>query len=221
MKRSMRSAKTLTLFLVALLTVSNVAAQQITGSIRGTVSDPSGAVVQAAAVTAKQIETGLTRLAVTDKQGEYVLVELPIGHYQLEVQAKGFETYLQQGISLDVDQTATVAVHLKLGSEKQRVEVSANATMVQPTVSSLGQTVMEREILDLPLDGRNFSQLGLLQPGVVPLTPGLLEAGAPPRQNQAYAVDGQRRESNNFLIDGADNASSVDGVFVLKPPIDA
>src|SRR5580698_9364203 len=116
MKRSMRSAKTLTLFLVALLTVSNVAAQQITGNIRGTVSDPSGAIVQAATVTAKQIETGLTRVALTDKQGEYVLVELPIGHYQLEVQAKGFETYLQQGISLDVDQTATVAVHLKLGS---------------------------------------------------------------------------------------------------------
>ena len=217
----MRSAKTQTLFLVALLTVSNVAAQQITGSIRGTVSDPSGAVVQAAAVTAKQIETGLTRLAVTDKQGEYVLVELPIGHYQLEVQAKGFETYLQEGISLDVNQNAAVSVHLELGSATQRVEVSANATLVQTTVSSLGETVMEREILDLPLDGRNFSQLGLLQPGVVPLTPGLLEAGGPARQNQAYAVDGQRPESNNFLIDGADNVSSVDGGFVLKPPIDA
>jgi hypothetical protein len=221
MKRSMRTAKTLTLFLVALLAGSNVAAQQITGRIRGTVSDPSGAVVQAAAVTAKQIETGLTRVAVTDKQGEYVLVELPIGHYQLEVQAKGFETYLQEGISLDVNQNAAVSVHLKLGSETQQVEVSANATLVQTTVSSLGQTVMEREILNLPLDGRNFSQLGLLQPGVVPLTPGLLEAGGPARQNQAYAVDGQRPESNNFLIDGADNVSSVDGGFVLKPPIDA
>src|SRR5580698_8214287 len=221
MARSMSSARTLMSFLVVLLTASNVVAQQITGNIRGTVSDPSGAIVQAATVTAKQIETGLTRVALTDKQGEYVLVELPIGHYQLEVQAKGFETYLQQGISLDVDQTATVAVHLKLGSEKQRVEVSANATMVQPTVSSLGQTVMEHEILDLPLDGRNFSQLGLLQPGVVPLTPGLLEAGGPARANQGYAVDGQRPESNNFLIDGADNVNAVDAGFVLKPPIDA
>jgi hypothetical protein len=101
------------------------------------------------------------------------------------------------------------------------VEVSANAALVQSTVSSLGETVMEHEILDLPLDGRNFSQLGLLQPGVVPLTPGLLEAGGPARQNQAYAVDGQRPESNNFMIDGADNVSSVDGGFVLKPPIDA
>src|SRR5271170_2273320 len=221
MKRSMRSAKTLTLFLMALLTSVNVAGQQITGNIRGTVSDPSGAIVQAATVTAKQIETGLTRVAITDHQGEYVLVELPIGHYQLEVQAKGFETYLQEGISLGVNQNAAVSVHLKLGSETQQVEVSANATLVQTTVSSLGQTVMEREILNLPLDGRNFSQLGLLQPGVVPLTPGLLEAGGPARQNQAYAVNGQRPESNNFLIDGADNVSAVDGGFVLKPPIDA
>ena len=199
----------------------NVSGQQITGSIGGTVLDPSGAIVRSATVTAKQVETGLTRAAVTDHQGEYVLVELPIGHYQLEVEAKGFRRYLQQGISLDVNQTATVSIHLKLGSETQQVEVSADAALVQSTISSLGQTVMEREILDLPLDGRNFAQLGLLQPGVVPLTPGLLEAGGPARQNQAYAVDGQRPESNNFLIDGADNVSSVDGGFVLKPPIDA
>ena len=220
MGESMPSAKTLT-FLMALLTSLNVVGQQITGSIRGTVSDPSGAIVQAANVTAKQIETGLRRVAVTDRQGEYVLVELPIGHYQLEVQAKGFQTYLQQGISLDVNQTAAVGIRLKLGSETQQVEVNANAALVQSTVSSLGETVMEQEILDLPLDGRNFSQLGLLQPGVVPLTPGLLEAGGPARQNQGYAVDGQRPESNNFMIDGADNVSSVDGGFVVKPPIDA
>ena len=221
MGKSMRSAKTLTLFLMTLLASVNVAAQQITGSIRGTVLDPSGAIVQMATVTAKQVETGLTRVAVSDRQGEYVLVELPIGHYQLEAQAKGFQKYLQQGISLEVNETATVGIHLKLGSETQQVEVSADAALVQSTVTSLGQIVREREILDLPLDGRNFSQLGLLQPGVVPLTPGLLEAGGPARQNQAYAVDGQRPESNNFMIDGADNVSSVDGGFVLKPPIDA
>jgi outer membrane receptor protein involved in Fe transport len=217
----MPGAKTLMLFLMTLLTGLNAAAQQITGSIRGTVLDPSGAIVQVATVTARQTETGLIRSAVTDRQGEYVLVELPIGHYQLEVHAQGFQKYLQQGISLDVNETATVGIHLKLGSEAQQVEVSADAALVQSTVSSLGQTVLEHEILDLPLDGRNFSQLGLLQPGVVPLTPGLLEAGGPARQNQAYAVDGQRPESNNFMIDGADNESSVDGGFVLKPPIDA
>ena len=80
---------------------------------------------------------------------------------------------------------------------------------------------MEREILDLPLDGRNFTQLGVLQPGVVPLTPGLLEAGGACATGPGYAVDGQRPESNNFMIDGADNVNAVDAGFVLKPPIDA
>jgi outer membrane receptor protein involved in Fe transport len=226
MGRCMSNLKNLAFVLVAVVAGLNlvsfeVEAQQITGNIRGTVLDPSGAIVQAATVTAKQIETGLTREVITDRQGEYVLVELPIGHYQLEVQAKGFQQYLQQGISLDVNETATIGIHLRLGAETQQVEVNADAALVQNTVSSLGETVMEHEILDLPLDGRNFSQLGLLQPGVVPLTPGLLEAGGPARENQAYAVDGQRPESNNFMIDGADNESSVDGGFVLKPPIDA
>ena len=76
-------------------------------------------------------------------------------------------------------------------------------------------------MLDLPLNGRNFTQLGLLQPGVVPLTPGLMEAGGSLRAGQAYAVNGQRPESNNFLIDGANNFNGVDGGFVLKPPVDA
>jgi outer membrane receptor protein involved in Fe transport len=198
-----------------------VAAQQITGSIRGTVLDPSGAAVAAATVIAKQVETGLTRETAADRSGAFVLVELPIGHYQVEVRAPGFQRYLQQGISLDVNETATVGIRLKVGSETQQVEVQADAALVQSTVSSLGETVMEHEILDLPLDGRNFSQLGLLQPGVVPLTPGLVEAGGPAREGQAYAVDGQRPESNNFLIDGADNVNAVDAGFVLKPPIDA
>jgi len=217
----LRSAFAILIFPTLILVPTSLTAQQISANIHGTVSDPSGAVVQSAAVTVRQVETGLARAATTDRNGSYLLVELPVGHYQLEVAAKGFQKYLQEGISLDVDETATVIVHLKLGAETQQVEVQADATLIQNAVSSLGQTVMEREILDLPLDGRNFFQLGLLQPGVVPLTPGLLDAGGPARANQAYAVDGQRPESNNFLIDGADNASAVDGGFVLKPPVDA
>jgi Carboxypeptidase regulatory-like domain/TonB dependent receptor len=213
--------KSLMCALATILVVSNVRAQQITGSIRGTVMDPSGAVVQGAAVSAKQLETGLTRAAMTDHQGDYVLVELPVGHYRLEVAAKDFEKYVQEGISLDVNETATVPVHLVVGLASQQVQVQADAELIQTSVSSLGQTVMQREILDLPLDGRNFAQLGVLQPGVVPLTSGLLEAGGGLRDNEGYAVDGQRPESNNFLIDGADNVNAVDSGYVLKPPIDA
>jgi outer membrane receptor protein involved in Fe transport len=207
--------------LLTMLFTLNLAAQQITGSIRGTVSDPSGAVVQSATVTAKQVETGLARTATSDRSGSFLLVELPVGHYSLEVAAKGFQKYLQEGISLNVNEAATIPVRLTVGAETEQIQVTSDAQLIQSTTSTLGIVVEERELLDLPLDGRNFSQLGLLQPGVVPLTKGLQEAGGSLRNGQAYAVDGQRPESNNFLIDGANNVNSVDAGFVLKPPIDA
>jgi hypothetical protein len=217
----MESFKRSICLLFTILAAWNVAAQQITGSIRGTVVDPSGAVVRNASVSAKQTETGLLRSAVTDTAGAYVLFELPVGHYQLQVEAKGFEKYLQQGLTVNVNETANVSVHLAVGVESQQVDVTADAQLIQETVTSLGKTVQEREVLDLPLNGRNFTQLGVLQPGVVPLTPGLAEAGGALRDGQAYAVNGQRPESNNFLIDGANNFNGVDGGFVLKPPVDA
>jgi len=208
----------------AVLTLSfscTIAAQQITGSIRGTVTDPAGATVAGASVTAIQIETGLTRTASTDRAGEYVLLELPVGHYRLQATAKGFQSYIQQGITVDVNETATIPVRLAVGTETQKIEVQADAQLIQTTVTSLGKTVSERDVLELPLNGRNFSELGLLQPGVAPLTPGLREAGGSLRDGQAYAVNGQRPESNNFLIDGANNFNGVDGGFVLRPPLDA
>src|ERR1700757_871312 len=199
----------------------SLAAQQITGTIRGTVTDPSNAVVQAATVTARQTETGWMRTTTSDRAGAYLLVELPVGHYSLEVTATDFHKYLQDGISLNINETAVIPVRLSVGTGTEQVQVRADAQLIQSTVSSLGDVVLERELLDLPLDGRNFSQLGLLQPGVVPLTPGLQEAGGALRDGQAYSVNGQRPESNSFLIDGANNVNAVDAGFVLKPPIDA
>jgi hypothetical protein len=207
--------------LFVLLFCLSVSAQQITGNIRGTVTDPSGAVIQDAVVTVRQAETGLSRSATSDRDGNYVLLELPVGHYRLQVTAKGFEEYVQDGITLNVNETASVSPHLAVGSEKEQVLVSADAGMIEPTVTSMGKVVQQQELEDLPLNGRNFSQLGLLQPGVVPLTPGIAEAGGSLRNGQAYAVNGQRPESNNFLIDGANNFNGVDGGFVLKPPVDA
>lgn len=206
---------------LVLLSCLGVSAQQITGNIRGTVTDPTGAVIQSATVTARQTETGLSRSATTDRNGNYVLLELPIGHYRLQVATKGFQEYVQDGITLNVNETASVSPHLAVGSEKQQVLVKADAELIEPTVTSMGKVVQQRELEDLPLNGRNFSQLGLLQPGVVPLTPGIAEAGGSLRNGQAYAVNGQRPESNNFLIDGANNFNGVDGGFVLKPPVDA
>src|SRR5215475_4745625 len=199
----------------------SVSAQQITGNIRGTVTDPSGAVIRDAAVTARQAETDLSRTTTTDRDGNYVLLELPVGHYRLQVAARGFQEYIQNGITLNVNETASISPRLLVGSEKQQVLVSADAELIEPTVTSMGKVVQQRELEDLPLNGRNFSQLGLLQPGVVPLTPGIAEAGGSLRNGQAYVVNGQRPESNNFLIDGANNFNGVDGGFVLQPPIDS
>src|SRR5665213_4333218 len=199
----------------------SLSAQQITGNIRGTVTDPTGAVILGAAVTARQAETGLSRSATTDRNGSYVLLELPVGHYRLQVAAKGFQEYVQDGISLNVNETASVSPRLAVGSEKEQVLVKADADLIEPTVTSMGKVVQQRELENLPLNGRNFAQLGLLQPGVVPLTPGIAEAGGSLRDGQAYSVNGQRPESNNFLIDGANNFNGIDGGFVLKPPVDA
>ena len=206
---------------VIALGIANLSAQQITGSIRGSVADSTGALVQGASVTARQTETGLTRKATTDRNGTYVLLELPVGHYELRVTAAGFQEYLQDGISLNVNETASITARLVVGSEKEQVQVRSDAEMIEPTVTSMGKAVLQQELEDLPLNGRNFSQLGLLQPGVVPITPGLAEAGGSLRNGQAYAVNGQRPESNNFLIDGANNVNGVDAGFVLKPPVDA
>ena len=96
----------------------SLSAQQITGNIRGTVIDPSGAVIQGSAVTARQAETGLSRSTTTDRNGNYVLLELPVGHYRLQVAAKGFQEYVQDGITLNVNETASVSPRLAVGSEK-------------------------------------------------------------------------------------------------------
>ncbi len=208
--------------LLMLLTVATapLSAQEVTASIRGTVTDASGARVPDARVVATETQTGFKRETWTDKSGNYLLVLLPIGPYRLEVTKKGFKSHDQEGIDLSVNQVAAVPVRLAVGTELQTVQVKAGAPLVK-TTNDLGETVRGREILDLPLDGRNFTQLGLLLPGVAPLTGGLLKAGGTERQGQSYAVNGQRPESNEFLIDGVENYNLVDAGFVLEPPPDA
>src|SRR5438477_5246481 len=213
--------KLLFIFLLSALIVRPAGSQQVTGIIRGTIYDPSGAVVSSILVTVTQAETGFARTATSDSQGNFTFVELPIGHYRVKADASGFENFVQDGIILEVNQTVTVTVRLRLAQAGQIDVVNADAPFLDTTSTNLGKTVQQREIQDLPLNGRHFTQLGTLQPGVAPMTPGLSAAGGSLRDGQAYAVNGQRPESNNFLIDGADNFNNVDGGFVLEPPVDA
>jgi Carboxypeptidase regulatory-like domain len=158
----------LLLLAVAMLSVTPLHSQDVTASLRGTVLDPSGAGVPRAQVTAVQVETGLKRAVLTDARGAYTLLSLPLGHYRLEVSAKGFHRFVQEGITLSVNEAATVPVHLEIGSSTQVAQVRANASLIQTSATSLGMTVSGHEILDLPLNGRrvpsalerkgNFSQ---------------------------------------------------------------
>jgi len=215
------AGKLLLFSLVLLYADTRIEAQQTTASIRGQIVDASGALVRDVSVTVTQVDTDFSRHLLSDSQGDFVFVELPVGSYRLEAEAMGFRKFVQEGITLHVNQAASVTIQLAVGIPTQTVAVNANASMIETTSTNLGTTVGDREILDLPLNGRHFTQLGVLQPGVVPITPGLALAGGTLREGQAYAVNGQRPESNNFLIDGSNNFNGVDGGFVLEPPVDA
>jgi hypothetical protein len=206
--------------MVILLFTAALSAQETTASLRGTVFDATGARVPSAVVTVVQNETGFTRSSASDSNGDYLLVLLPIGHYRLEVAAKGFRNYVQEGISLSVNQAAQVPVHLEVGLAQQVVQVKADAGLIT-TTNDLGETVNDSETVDLPLNGRNFSQLGLLLPGTAPLTQGLQLAGGSARAGQSYSVNGMRPESNEFLVDGVENYNSINAGFVVKPPPDS
>ncbi len=217
-----RSALILALFWTALLhTVISLRAQDATGKIEGSVQDPQGGMIPNAAVTATHLTTGIEKSARSDRIGNFALVLLPIGEYRLTVEASNFRKYVREPITLNVNETVRLSVDLKLGSPTETIQVSADAPQVATASSDIGKVTSGREILDLPLNGRNFAQLGLLQAGAAPLTQGLAEAGGPLRAGHAYSVNGLRPESNNFLIDGARNINNVDSGFALKPPIDS
>lgn len=194
---------------------------QDTGAVlEGHVTDASGGVVVGAIVSATERTTGLARSQSTTNAGAYHLA-LPVGEYDLSITAPNLSEYKQSGIVLNVSRTVRVDVQLQVAGAKTTVNVSAAATLVDSSSNTIGNVVSGRELVDLPLNGRNFTQLGLLQPGVAPMTAGLSEAGGSLRAGQAYAVNGQRPESNNYLLDGVSNVNRVDGGFALKTPVDA
>ncbi|MGI9073913.1 MAG: carboxypeptidase regulatory-like domain-containing protein [Bryobacteraceae bacterium] len=197
-----------------------LAAQDPTGVIEGQITDPSGANVPNAEVRARQTQTGFVATQHSGRDGTFHFSYLPVGEYDLHVTARGFASFDSSGIRIDVNRNISLPVPLQIGPSSSRLTVAANAATIDVS-STLGNVVSSREITDLPLNGRNFTQLGLLQPGVAPLTSGLAEAGGILRSGQAYAVNGERPESNNYLLDGATNVDSVNGGFALRTPVDA
>ncbi|MCB1018863.1 MAG: TonB-dependent receptor [Acidobacteria bacterium] len=194
--------------------------QDPTGALEGRVVDGTDAAVPAATVRATHLATGLTVEQQTTDQGAFRFPLLRIGAYELTVDAEGFARTIQRPIELEVGDIARLEVKLEVASSNETVVVEAAAPLVRTADSSLGRVVTGREMIELPLNGRNFSQLGLLQAGVAPPTAGVVKSGGSLRSGHAYSVNGMRPESNNYLVDGARTVNRVDGGFALRVPVD-
>ena len=196
------------------------AAQEPTGTLEGLITDASNSIVSGAQVIARSAQTGLTRSALASRQGTFHISNLPAGEYAIEVKAEGFAVFSARAIRVNIGQVALYDIRLEVASAHSELNVTGRTVMVD-TSQTIGDTVSSREAQDLPLNGRDLTQLGLLQPGVAPLTAGLAQAGGLARSGQAFAVNGQRPESNNYLLDGATNVDSVNGGYALRVPVDA
>ncbi len=198
-----------------------VAAQTTSGSIVGTVTDTSGAIVPGASVTITNVDTGSTTKTTTDSSGNYVVTPLPVGHYSVTVEAQGFKKSVSGGITLNVQDRIGVNVVLEVGQITETVEVVGAAPALQTDTSYLGQVVESQKIVDLPLNGRFFTRLAVLTAGTLPTAP-----GARDERTGGFSANGVRPYQNNYLLDGIDNNSLSEDLtneasFVYGPSPDA
>jgi hypothetical protein len=201
-----------------------LAAQAVTGTILGTITDTSGAAVPGATVTLTNQGTGLTRTVVTDSAGEYTAPSLPTGKYKMLAELPGFKTATLSDIELTVDTKVRVNARLEVGTVTETVTVAAASPLVQVSTSELGTTVQEEQIKTLPLNGRNFVNLTRTVPGVVRGIPGANIDGAGSlawRASASFSANGQRPRDNNYMLDGVDNNETWLQTVVLFPSVDA
>ena len=216
------------LFLVAAtLLLSTSALAQATGQITGVVSDPTGRVLPSAGIELINSATSQIRNTTSGPDGSFAIPLVNPGSYQVQVSLTGFKTSLTRGIEVVVNGTSRVDVQLQVGSTSVEVTVTGSTPMVETGNATLGTVVAHQSIVDLPLNGRNFAQLGTLIPGVIAAPASLGGAngnatvGGFGNTTGSFNVNGMRNQSNNFLLDGAPNNDSFNSGFVMRPPPDA
>jgi hypothetical protein len=188
-------------------------ADNLYASIRGTVTDPTGAVISGATLTATNAGTGIQYTTTSNSSGAFTFLQLPIGDYTLKAEQSGFKAYQASGIHLDLDQVYNLPVKLALGAASEQIIVEANPVQVEQTDMQLGTVVTGQQIVDIPLNGRNWTQLQQLQPGVIGTSDRF--GGA----NGAYSGNGAQTQQNSFLINGVDsNDSSLNTALVIPSP---
>jgi hypothetical protein len=188
-----------------------------TGTIVGTITDPTGAVVPKALVTVRSLATNAKREVETDEEGDYNVPLLPPAVYRVTVEKLGFRRSVYANVSLDVDQTARVDVTLQVGVVNEELVVSDTVPLVQTDTSTLGQVIDRRQVHELPLNERNFLSFALLVPGGQMPSEGSQNS----TQGGAISVNGAREQSNNFLLDGVDNNDLYINQYVALPSVDA
>jgi hypothetical protein len=201
------------------------------GSISGTVKDSSSSVIPNASVTVREIRTGLIYRTQSDGKGYYTLPVLPVGHYELEVEASGFRRYERSEITLDTNAALTLDAVLAVGSIAETVSVSDNALHVETSSTQMGEVITSRQMTAVPLDGRSYTDLLSLQAGVAPGTSitsntvqdvgatildpsGTLNPGT-------ISVNGQREFANFFSVNGSDAEEDVNAGTAIIPNLDA
>jgi hypothetical protein len=209
-----------------LLAAPAIARAQATGTITGRVMDNAGTILPGASVRAVNQDTGQTREATVGSDGFYTIPLLSPGLYKVGAELPGFPSGTRDGIRVAVSETARVDLTLRIGF-MESIVIEGAPPLVETSNATLGVVIDERKVVDLPLNGRNFTQLGTLIPGVVapPANLGGQAGDATPggfgNLTGGFAVNGMRPQSNNFLLDGATNNDSFNTGFVLRPPPDA
>ena len=196
--------------------------QEVTASITGTVTDPSGAAVSGATVTATSVERGLTYTAVTNDSGIYRIAQLPVGTYNLKVEKAGFAVASHPAFVLTLNQVARIDTTMKVGQSSETVEVTAAAPVMETDVTQVDTIINAATNDNLPLASRNYVQLTLLAPGSVSTDPSSFNNG---NNTGGYGgrplINGNREQSNNFLLDGMDNNQVSDNLLGYTPAPDA
>ena len=197
-------------FALVLLCAAAAVAQIVSSSIVGSVTDASGAVMSGASLTVTNQSTGIARTAVTDGGGAFVFPQLAPGTYTLSTSANGFKKYEASGLVVLVNQTLRSDVQLTVGDVAEQVRVEASGLRVESETSSLGQVIEQKNIVDLPLNGRNFMQLANLSAGVAPAynARSATIANQSGRTDMAVHISGGRGDTNSYLVDGVETRSS-------------
>jgi hypothetical protein len=209
---------------MAAMAVPAALAQSVSGTILGTVTDSSGAIVTGAKVTIINEGTALTRTVTSDANGEYTAPNLPTGTYTVMSEMTGFKALALSNIEVGVDQRVRINLKLDVGAMTESVSVKAETPLVQTSSSELGTTVSNAQIEALPLNGRNFVNLTRTVPGVLRGIPGANIDGAGSlawRASASFSANGQRPRDNNYMLDGVDNNETWLQSVVVFPSVDA